>query len=122
MVWIANDRAQRAREEFGAFHAHDWRSFLIVIDIDLIETDLPASLPAFVYNDTIVIRRGLHPLLAAWWAWHEVGHLMLHAGDRRFWRARPQGEITLAKFERQADEFAATFPIWDEQAALFWPN
>lgn len=47
-----------------------------------------------------------------WWFWHECGHIMLHPGnvlsDTRC--------ILIGKQERQADEFAATFPVWDEQA------
>jgi hypothetical protein len=122
MGWIAEMKARQARQEYGIFDSADWERFLEVANLDHIIVRLTPTLPAFVYDDTVVVNETLSRDEACWWVWHEIGHVLLHAGDRNFWSGRPQGDITVAKFEQQADTFAATFPEWDESAVSFLPT
>ena len=122
MSFVVEGVVLRARARYGLVRASGWQVFADYLRLKVFIAPLPAGFDAIIHDDTILIRHGISATEAAYAVWHEIGHSMLHAGDWRWWLTRPQGYITVARFERQADEFAATFPIWDEQAALFWPN
>lgn len=110
---VVDDVVSRIRQLTGPVYAHDWEWFLDLMELDVWRCDLPAEVPAFLHDDCIYIARGLDRASAAPWIWHEIGHAVLHAGGPGWWRTRPQGWITVARFERQADEFARRFPIWE---------
>lgn len=114
MGWIAIERVARARMEYGRFKSNEWQAFLDQCGLHHMTWDLGTSLPAILCDeDTIVTDNELAEHETAWWVWHEVAHHLLHGGDRNFWRSRPQGDIILSKFERQADEFASAYPEWE---------
>lgn len=110
MSYVVDSAIARIRETFGYYSAAEWELFMAECGLDVWLDDLPASTPAFIHDDCIYIQRGLTEQETARHAWHELGHFWLHAGSREWWRTRPQGHITLAKFERQAETFAALFP------------
>lgn len=110
MSYVVDSAIARIRETFGHYTAAEWERFLTDCGLDVWFDDLPDSTPAFIHDDCVYIQRGLSADATARRAWHEAGHFCLHAGTREWWRSRPQGHITLAKFERQADTFAALFP------------
>lgn len=64
---------------------------------------------AFVHDRCVYLRTGMTRHRTARSAGHEGGHIVCHYGDMTFWETRPQGGLTVAKFERQATEFAALF-------------
>jgi len=103
----------RARAQYGIVRASSWPAFADHLRLTVYAAPLPESFDAIIHGDTILIRHGLTATQSAHAVWHEIGHVMLHAGDWRWWLTRPQGHITVAKYERQADLFAATFPIWE---------
>lgn len=114
MGMVAEHAAIRLREFYGVYRASQWDVFLDARALDQWYDELPAGVPAFLADGCVFIQRGMTADATAARVWHEVGHWALHAGDRDFWRSRPQGDITVAKFERQADEFASLFPVWED--------
>lgn len=116
MGYLVADVVQRARLRHGVIVASDWRSFLSSIGIDYMMLDLPDWLSAVLVDSTVVVRRGMSPEDVMKAVWHEVGHVMLHEGDESWWLNRPQGWLTVRKYDWQASEFAALFPIWEESS------
>lgn len=114
--WVASEVAKRWRQHYGTYHAFEWMDFLRVIDLRFEYAPLPRSLPAMLVDDTILVRPDLSRAVTAVLVWHEVGHHAMHAGGAGFWHARPMGQRSIAKWERQAWEFVAFFPHWDEHA------
>lgn len=113
---VVNDVVSRIRQRRGWYYAHEWERFADHLGVTVWRCDLPLTVPAFLHGDCMYLSRYIEPQYVALVAWHELAHHVLHAGGPCWWLTRPQGYITVARFERQADEFAATFPIWDEQA------
>lgn len=113
MGWIVEAIVDRLHRCVGRWPADNWRGFIDRYDLDCVYADLPQSLPAISIDGVIVIGRHLPPNEAAWWAWHEVAHHVLHCGGREDWRRMVCGDLILTKFERQADDFALLFPDWD---------
>jgi len=103
----------RARARYGIVRAASWPEFAQHLRLSVHTAPLPESFDAIIRGSTILIRRDLTAEGSAYAVWHEIGHVMLHAGDWRWWETRPQGHITVARFERQADEFARQFPVWE---------
>jgi hypothetical protein len=97
------------------YRAEEWEAFCADHGIHWIYAELPDNLPALIADDTIVLHEDLRELgpLRDYYAWHELSHWILHVGDERFLRTLPCGWMILSKQERQASEFALTYPIWD---------
>lgn len=114
MGLVVTDVVWRIRQRTGWVHAHEWDAFLETLGVDVFRWDLPETIPAFFHGDCIYIAQRIDPLAAQRYIWHEIGHAVLHAGGPAWWIARPQGYLTVARFERQADEFARLFPVWDD--------
>lgn len=122
MTWIAEGVARRAYRRFGGYLADEWRAFGQPLGVRFELSDrLPEWLPALRVERSIVLRRGMPAGETAWWAWHELAHVLLHPGNL----LAPVGWPLPAKQERQADEFAARFPLWDVPDVTFdggWPR
>lgn len=115
MSYVVEDVVARCRTTFGVTPAWEWQRFLVAIGFDWYEDDLPERVPALLCDDFIVLQRGMTQAEQARQVWHEIGHRELHVGDRDWWYSRPQGHITVAKMERQANEFADTFAVWESE-------
>ena len=107
------DQVRFWQRRLGLVRAEDWEAFLARIGVPLVELPLPAAVPAFTLNGVIFLDRDLSNCEKARWAWHEVGHLLLHVGSCDWWASRPQGNMTVKKWEWQAREFARSFPVWE---------
>lgn len=119
MGYVVRDIVDGLWESYGRPDGNDWEQFLAWCGAKVVVTDLPdASVPGFVHGSTIFLHRHLSIEEIARTAYHEVAHFLIHDGDVRWWRTRPQGHITVAKFERQAEEFARTFPDWGRREAV----
>ncbi len=114
MAWIVEDVVTRLRADIGPYRRREWRQFLAAIGLRYDFDYLPERCNAVLCDGEIIFRNGISEdeLIDA--AFHEGGHHVTVAGDVRWWRSRPQGELTVARFERQANEFAALFPVWEE--------
>ena len=96
--------AIRARREQGIYYATDWEQYLL--DHGYQWCELPnMPVPAFRCGRFFFLDRDLCMVEKTWWAWHEIAHSVLHVGSSRWWQSRPQGDITVSKFEQQAAEF-----------------
>ncbi len=105
--------ARRIRREFGVYRAEQWPLFLHDHGMLYLETDEAIPIECYRWRNVIVIAAGIPRWRRAYLVWHELSHGLIHAGDQDWWITRPQGNITVAKFERQADVFAALYPIWE---------
>lgn len=115
MGLVVRDVVDRLRVELGTFYGHQWREFLDASGLRWFERDLPETVGAVIVEDTVILNRNRPAETVAECAFHEAGHYWLHAGNMEtFWRCCPQGDITVARWERQADEFALLFPVWGE--------
>lgn len=114
MGYVVEDVVQRLREVRGVYAECDWERFLHDAGLAIWFCDLPVEVPAFLHDGCVYVQRGLTRAATAALVAHECGHAVMHAGGREFWMSRPQGYLTIARFERQANEFAATFFIGDE--------
>lgn len=112
-MWVAQQRAQELRKTFGLFRSDEWLRFAHRLGMRVCLADLPDGFPGFTNGDTIYVCRSLNWTSRASVVWHEIGHVVMHAGDADWWRSRPQGEITVSKMERQAWEFAFLYPVWE---------
>lgn len=113
MGWVVDDIIRREWGRPGVYDADEWRLFLVEHGLQYRLVDLPTGVSAFIYCNLIIIQRGLSRVETARLAWHEIGHWACHVGDWQFWHSRPFGASTLRKMERQAEEFAERFPVWD---------
>lgn len=111
--WVARDVATRLRGEIGIFYWDQWRQCADELGILWLYVEDTMSRPAMLLDGAILIRSDMDPVKEARWAWHEIGHHLLHDGDMEWWRALPGGQYFIAKAERQADEFAEFFPVWN---------
>lgn len=118
MGMIVDDIVWRIRQLTGPVYAHEWEWFIDLMELEMWRCDLPEHAPAFLHNDCIYIGRGIDPFVSAPYIWHEIGHAILHAGGPLWWAKRPQGRLTVARFERQADDFARLFPVWDDHESF----
>ena len=114
MGWIVDGVVARLRDEIGPFRRSEWREFLKAIGLGYDFDYLPDSCNAILHGDEVIFRNGSteEEIISA--AYHEGGHHLTVAGDMRFWASRPQGRVTVAKFERYANDFATLFPIHEE--------
>ncbi|HCG30763.1 MAG TPA: hypothetical protein DEU95_13865 [Chloroflexi bacterium] len=115
---VVHDVVVRWRQRTGVLHSAEWDAMLDALGMDVERCDLGDSILAAVVNDCVYLDERLHGCLAAWCVWHEIGHVLLHAGGPLWWASRPQGWLTVARFERQADEFARLFPIWGHNDSI----
>lgn len=113
MGMVVHDVVVRWRRRTGLLLAGEWALMLDALELDVERCDLGGRIFAAVVDDCVYLDERLTGPFAAWCAWHEIGHVVLHVGGPMWWRSRPQGHITLAKYERQADEFARLFPVWE---------
>lgn len=119
MGWIVDDVVLRIRAAKGKYRAHEWERFLIDCGLRIVIVDLPPNITGMVVDDVVILQRGMPTVATARRAFHEAGHFFLHEGNGEFWRSRLgglQGDLTVSRFERQADEFADKFPVWDESS------
>lgn len=114
MGWIVRDAVVRYREEIGTFRGHEWRRCAERVGLEVVVIDLGPLTPAAIVHGTLFISSKLPPRLRALWAYHEIGHHLLHVGNYRFWQSLPGGESLTKKYERQAWQFAFLFPRWQE--------
>lgn len=113
--WIVQDLIDRAWRALGSFRAREWRQFVDQVGLRVVlSLDLPATVPALLFRRTIIVRAGLDDWTTAWLVWHEAGHFLLHCGNQFEWRELVCGDLILAKQERQAEEFATSFPDWSD--------
>lgn len=101
------------QRRLGMYQATDWEAFFARLGVPIVELSLPAAVPAFTLNRVIFLDRDLSNQEKAEWAWHEAAHLLLHVGSCDWWASRPQGHITVSKWEWQARTFARSFPVWE---------
>lgn len=102
----------------GTHMGWEWNDYAERLDLRCVITNLPDWLPAYYYDRVIYLRRGMDAYEIAWWAWHEIGHYLMHPGNL----LAPMGDYNLNKIERQADVFAATFPHWDIPGSFHWEH
>lgn len=110
-------RADDLRRQFGVYRANEWPKFLHDRGMHYLEIEEQLPLACYRWENVMFISSGIPAHRRAYLVWHEIGHGLMHVGDQRWWITRPQGNITVSKFEWQADAFAALYPIW-EGAAL----
>lgn len=113
IVTLTLDQVRTWQSRLGTFRAEEWEAFLARIGVPWVELPLPDAVPAFTLNGVIFLDRDLSNREKAKWAWHEAAHLLLHVGSCTWWASRPQGDITVRKWEWQAQLFASTFPVWE---------
>lgn len=112
--WIVHDTCNRLYGEIGRYRWDQWRCAAAALGIEVVVIDSKLAPPACLYRNTICLRGGFDDETTAWLAWHELAHAVLHAGSPDSWRDMIGGVHLLNKFERQADEFAETFPVWED--------
>lgn len=120
--WVAPLVSERLRTVFGLYHWHEYRDFATDINAIVIPKTMPPYIEAFRVHRFVYVNTELADRRAARCVWHELAHIVMHPANASWWEQYPWGALVIGKQERQAWEFAATFPVWDEQAALFWPN
>lgn len=113
--WVPAAVAARCRATLGLYRGHEWERCAVEIGLRVVQYDLPSWLPAMRIAGALFLSQRLPEAEKAKWAWHEIGHAMMHAGNFQFWDTLPWGHLVLSKQERQAWEFAAAFPIWGEE-------
>lgn len=114
LSWMVTDTIIRTRERYGRFGGDEYYLLASLLGLTIETRRLPVKLPAIVCDSTIVLSDRLSSTAQAWYAWHEVGHFLMHEGDRRALRSHPEGRAMMGKYERQADEFADRFPDWTD--------
>lgn len=119
MGWVVDEAVIRLRGELGQYRRHEWRDLLHDCNLSWSFETLPESFDAVLLMRFrhVMFRNGLSDDAIAKAAFHEVGHTLLHAGSRDFWKnALPglQGGISVDKWERQAEAFVEAFPVWEE--------
>lgn len=113
---VPRDRMVRLRERYGVYHQRHWRVFAGSIGLQVYTVCHPISMAAVLLDGALLVRVGIPSQLTALYAWHELGHAVLHTGNREYWRTQfIGGNYLLRRFERQAWEFALLFPIWDPE-------
>lgn len=110
MGWVVPELIRRDWSD-QSYRADEWRRFchdhqLYVIYAAMRDTT------AFLIGNYLILPDGLDPFKTSWLAWHELGHFVVHVGNREAWRRTILGEHTIQKFEHQALEFAILFPDW----------
>ena len=99
--------------------ATDWKQFARSLGLVVEHLPLPQGIPAVLAGQSLLlVSNMLSASLVTLAAWHEIGHLALHAGDMESWSALPGGSALLARFEREAWQFALVFPSWDIEDIL----
>lgn len=111
--WIVEDACQRLYTEIGRYQWDQWELAARALGLSVIVATAGPVPPACLIDRTIIIRGGLDPQTTAFLAWHECGHHVLHAGDPSQWRQWFGGAHIMAKYERQANEFAEEYPVWE---------
>lgn len=114
MVWVALEVARRLRRSLGAYRGDEWEACAEELGIRCRRVDLPIDQPAMLIDRTLFLHSRLPAPEAAWWAWHELAHHVMHPGNVQFWDALAWGHLVVSKQERQAWEFAVLFPLWGE--------
>lgn len=115
MGWVIEDVVARLRAEIGPYRREEWRQFLAAIGLAYDFDYLPERCNAVLCDGEVIFRNGISDDETIDAAYHEGGHHLTVVGDMRWWATRPQGHITVAKFERQANDFARLFPVWDAE-------
>lgn len=113
MGWITQDAAVRARSEIGIYGVTQWAECAEDLGLRIEYAAIPFGIESFILGRLIVLNEGMTPFQEAAAVWHEIAHWMFHRSNVNWWASRPQGDITVAKFERQACEFASMFPDWE---------
>lgn len=112
--WVAADVARRFQRMMGRYRWDEWERFASDYGLEVIVKDLPQRFPAFHIGRYVCLQGGMSDFETARCAWHEIGHFLLHRGGFVFWDSLQWGYLVVGKRERQADEFAATFPVWTD--------
>jgi hypothetical protein len=116
MSWIVDESVTETWQSVGHYCALEWPRFIDDVGLRVCwAAELPDMLSALIAGRTVIVRPGLDEWTTARLVWHEVGHSVLHVGDYRDWEAMTCGDLILAKFESQADEFARRYPDWECQ-------
>jgi hypothetical protein len=114
MGWVVEDCIQRLRKSLGCFRYDQWPDCAEQLGLTVTFFDLPCHVQAYIIKGHLIVSTRWHRIVQARAAWHEIGHYLLHAGSFHWWMTRPQGNLTVTKFEVQANLFAERFPIWSE--------
>src|SRR5680860_562837 len=109
---VTNGVVERARTQYGVYWFDEWELFAQRLGIRVIRGNLPLGRAAALLDGKLFIQAGLPFVIECLSAWHEIGHRFVQKGNNYWWSTRPQGHVTVAKFERQATEFAELFPDW----------
>lgn len=110
---VASLCADRLRNNLGSFWADEWSDCASRLGLQITTGKLPRELPTMTLLGWVILNEDLTDFEQAVWAWHEIGHWVMHAGKVDWWATRPQGDVTVRKLERQATRFAIVFPIWE---------
>lgn len=113
MGWIVRDACNRLYAQIGRYHWDEWGDVATALGLTVAIVNHGPVPPACLVGRTIIIRGGLDAQTTAFLAYHELGHHVLHAGDPAQWRQWFGGAHLMAKYERQASEFAEEFPVWE---------
>lgn len=113
MGWVAEDVARRLRSSLGTYHWYEWDACCDALGLQCVIVPRQLDTPALLINNTVVVRAGFTSKETAWLFWHEIGHAVMDPGGSSWWYQQPGGVHNVNKFERRADEFAKTFPIWN---------
>lgn len=111
--WIVMDAIVRTREKYGTFRADQYPLFCTLVAVTIRWERPDAGIAADLCDGVLRIDPNLPEREQAFAAWHELGHVVLHEGDRRDLEGTFDGEAAIRKYERQSDEFARAFPSWD---------
>lgn len=123
MGWVVDGVVRRIRRKHGICVADDWEEFVTRRGMKVTRETLPIDgMRAFTVDNLIVLNTNQGFWDEAHAGLEEYGHRQMHAGDRDWWRSRPQGDITVAKFERQAREFASRFPVTGDDDDPFFAH
>lgn len=112
----AQKRIEALRSVYGHFSYVEWPVCAQHLGIQIYCTTRQFC-GAFLLDRIMLIPSNVPPSVIALYAWHELGHAILHIGNREYIRKMlVGGEHILRRFERQAWEFALIFPVWDSDA------
>ena len=109
MSWIVEGVMRSVYQSAGPFWADEWRACGRQLGVRFEVVPLRGDIVAFHVGTIIFLDVDLSPRDMAWWAWHELAHVLMHPGSIM----APIGDQLPEKQERQANEFAAIFPLWD---------
>jgi hypothetical protein len=114
MGWVVDDMVHRVRRRYGHYRRREWRQFVRACGLTYGFDYLPDRCDAVIDGNEIVFRHDISEEDAANAAFHECWHWLADAGTAQWWLSRPQGRISMMKWDARANEFARVFPVCDD--------